>query len=58
MSALGRVAFRASRVLRESGVNSGAPNYSEAEQIKQGVLKKGARRDPELYVRLSFPPFV
>ena len=58
MAALGRAAFRASRVLRESGINSGAPNRSEAEQIKKGVLQKGARRDPELYVRVSFPQYL
>lgn len=50
-SLIGRSALRATRVLQQSGVNSGAPNMAEADQVRKGVLQKGARRDPELYVR-------
>ena len=49
-SMLGRSAFRATRLLRQSGVNSGSPNASEATEVRKGVLQKGARRDPELIV--------
>ncbi|KAK5019163.1 hypothetical protein LTR39_000551 [Cryomyces antarcticus] len=49
-SIIGRVAFRATRPLRASGVNSGAG----AETSKEAnVLKKGAKRDPELYLLLG-----
>ena len=53
-SMLGRSAFRATRALRQSGVNSGgstAANVSEKRQQGQQVLQRGAKRDPELYVR-------
>lgn len=55
-SIIGRAAFRATRPLRASGVNSGAENaasHASREADKQ-ALKQGARKDPELYVRRQF----
>lgn len=54
-SILGRAAFRATRPLRASGVTSGAENAASAasREADKNALKKGARRDPELYVLLS-----
>lgn len=43
--------FRATRVLRAESVLTTAKNVaSKATAADAGVLKKGARRDPELYV--------
>lgn len=53
-SVLGRAAIRASRVLRESGINSGAGGVKEKKEAGKSVLGKGAKRDPELYVRQSY----
>jgi hypothetical protein len=55
MSLIGRQAFRASRVLRAAGPTAGSitnAHKQDREETRQKVLAKGARRDPELYVRL------
>ncbi|KAF2839030.1 hypothetical protein M501DRAFT_1003574 [Patellaria atrata CBS 101060] len=46
-SIIGRSAFRATRALRDSGVNAGASSEKEAGK---SALKEGAKKDPELYV--------
>ncbi|GAB7362764.1 hypothetical protein MBLNU230_g3069t1 [Neophaeotheca triangularis] len=61
MSAIARrAAFQATRApLRQtprryaSGVNSGAGAADAEAQQQQNVLKKGAKRDPELYILLT-----
>lgn len=55
-SIIGRAAFRASRPLRASGVNSGAESAASAasREADKNALKQGARKDPELYV---WPPY-
>lgn len=52
-SIIGRAAFRASRPLRASGITSGAENAASkaSREADKGALQKGAKRDPELYVR-------
>lgn len=52
-SIIGRAAFRATRPLRASGINSGAENAASAasREADKNALKQGARKDPELYVR-------
>lgn len=57
---VGRVAFRASRALRAAGPTAGTITESEQasrQTDKDNVFKKGASRDPELYVCLpwAFP---
>lgn len=55
MSFLARTAFRATRTMRAAGTTAGSitgGTQVERDEIKKGVLKKGAKRDPELYVRL------
>ena len=47
---LGRTFLRSTRALRQSGVNAGERSGEESETVRKGVLQKGARRDPELYV--------
>ena len=58
-SIIGRAAFRATRPLRASGVNSGAENAASAasREADKNALKQGARKDPELYVRRQLPAF-
>jgi len=48
-SIIGRSAFRATRSLRATGIN---PGSGADKQAGRDALKTGARRDPELYVRL------
>lgn len=52
---LGRTAFRSSRVLRASGVNSGAGGLAEKQEAGKSVLGKGAQKNPELYVGRHIP---
>jgi hypothetical protein len=61
MSALARrAAFTATRApvrvtrRQASGVNSGAASNEERKQDASAV-KQGAKKDPELYVRLKYP---
>ena len=59
MSIAGRTALRATRALRAAGPNAGAISASgEAarERVKDQTFKKGASRDPELYVSLRPRP--
>ena len=55
-SIIGRAAFRATRPIRASGVNSGAENAASqaSREADKQALKQGARKDPELYVRRHF----
>lgn len=58
-SSIGRAAFRATRVLREAGANSGSEhvlNRANREQIGRQVLGKEAKKNPELYVRPNSSP--
>lgn len=48
---VGRSAFRATRALRESGVNSGARN--NVAQKEKSSLGQGAKKDPELFILLA-----
>lgn len=59
-SIIGRAAFRATRPLRASGVNSGAENAASqaGREADKSAIKKGAKRDPELYVCPSCAPFL
>lgn len=55
-SIIGRTAFRATRALREAGPSAGTltnAHKADVKQVKENVLKGGARRDPELIVRLT-----
>ncbi|KAG9687948.1 hypothetical protein KCU95_g10740, partial [Aureobasidium melanogenum] len=54
-SIIGRAAFRATRPLRASGVNSGAENAAShaSREADKKALKQGARKDPELYILLT-----
>ncbi|KAI4737818.1 hypothetical protein E4T50_11689 [Aureobasidium sp. EXF-12298] len=54
-SIIGRAAFRATRPLRASGINSGAENAASAasREADKNALKQGARKDPELYILLT-----
>ncbi|KAG9530529.1 hypothetical protein KCU71_g15022, partial [Aureobasidium melanogenum] len=54
-SIIGRAAFRATRPLRASGVNSGAENAAShvSREADKQALKQGARKDPELYILLT-----
>ena len=63
-SIIGRSAFRASRPLK-SAFQSTRPRWQEARatasqdrEAGREALRKGARRDPELYVRLKLLPRV
>jgi len=53
-----RAPVRSTAVSRRwaSGVTSGAENAESAEDRKadKSILQKGAKRDPELYVRLTY----
>ena len=50
-----RAAFQATRAARQPTLRRTYADVSAAEQPeKNNVLQKGARRDPELYVRLLF----
>lgn len=55
--AIRRLAMRASPIMRESGVNSGASHVLNAEgrQEARSTLQKGAKKDPELYVCHFYP---
>ena len=59
-SIIGRAAFRATRPLRASGINSGAENAASAasREADKNALKQGARKDPELYVRRQYLRFL
>ncbi|KAL9095802.1 MAG: hypothetical protein Q9165_001799 [Trypethelium subeluteriae] len=52
-SIVGRAAFRATRSLRAAGPNAGAGAADASQAEGASALSKGARRDPELYVRLN-----
>ncbi|KAK6008487.1 hypothetical protein QM012_000390 [Aureobasidium pullulans] len=54
-SIIGRAAFRATRPLRASGINSGAENAASqaSREADKQALKQGARKDPELYILLT-----
>lgn len=55
-----RAAFQATRApvritrRQASGVNSGAAVSNEEREASRTAVKQGAKRDPELYVRLSY----
>ena len=51
-SIIGRVAFRASRPLRATGISAGEGADKAAGKE---ALRTGAKRDPELYVRIPYP---
>lgn len=61
-SIIGRAAFRASRPLRSSGINAGSESAASAagRQQDKSAITKGAKRDPELYVRHHYHhhPFI
>lgn len=52
-SAIGRSAFRATRMLRaaESSSARTQPLTGKDSDVSKDVLRKGAKRDPELFVR-------